>query len=156
MSTYEPEQMRQELLMQQAIGAQLDELVRRANQTASELRSDTRLEESQLRNLVNVAISSRSVEVVINFIRYQIGRSGSVWGTGPNDFGHRVIGDLRGKVNDLAGKVIDVLGQEGIADANARRDEVYVRLMQLYLGYLNRSFYYGKKMGSFDRLREVG
>jgi hypothetical protein len=155
MNIREPEQIRQELALDQAINAQLNDLVKQANQTAAVLRNDTRLEENQLRNLVNVALESGSVEVVVNFIRYQIGRSGNAWGTREDDFGHMVIQDLRGRVHELAEKAVETLRGKDIPVDEALRDEAYVRLMQLYLGYLNRVFYYAKKTKSFDRLKEV-
>src|SRR5690242_3514129 len=139
MSELDPNVLRRELLLEQALNQQLDALVRQANMTASLLKANNRMEENQLRNLLNVSIESRSGEVVINFIRYQIARSGSAWGTGPTDFGHTVIDDLRGKVKTLADNAITRLREELGAgpEVDTLRDKAYVRLMQLYLGYLN-------------------
>jgi hypothetical protein len=93
----------------------------------------------------------------VNFIRYQIARSGSAWGTGPGDFGHQVISDLRQKVSVCAEQAVkhvsDIVGSSPAIDALYA--EAYIRVMQLYLGYLQRAFYYGKKTGDFDTLKEV-
>lgn len=169
----EHEQMRRELLIDQAIRKQLDALVSQANKTASELdpaksSSRAQMEESQFRNVLSVAMETRSIEVVVNFIRYQIARPGSAWGN--NDFGHKVILDLSGIPREsskpdepcIIGKLTDTVIEEVKAiitiEADVRdeiRATVAVRLMQLYLGYLGRAFYYAKKTDSFERLLEV-
>jgi len=157
MSELNPERLRRELLLEQGISQQLDTLVRQANTTAALLKNNNRMEESQLRNLLNVAVESRSREVVINFIRYQIARSGSAWGTGPGDFGHKVIDDIQSKVKTCTEQAVkyvqDRVGSS--AAVESLHDEAYIRLIQLYLGYLQRAFYYGKKTGDFDKLTEV-
>lgn len=151
----EPGALRRDLLLQEALDKQLDPLVRQANQTAAMLKG-TNMEKSQLRNLLNVAVTSRSPEVVINFIRYQIGREKDKWGRDDNSFGHTVINDLRGIVKELASKVVEhvTVRMPDAPQAETLPDIAYVRLMQLYLGYLNRAFYYGKETGDFERLRE--
>lgn len=157
MSDLDPQELRRILLLEQGINQRLDDLVRLANTTASLLKSNARMEESQLRNLLNVSIESRSVEVVVNFIRYQIARSGSAWGTGLGDFGHQVIDDLRTKVKTFAEQTVAYVYERAGAspEVDALQNQAYVRLMQLYLGYLQRAFYYGKKTGQFDMLKEV-
>lgn len=146
MSELTAEKLERSLLFEQAITAQLDSIVKLANATAAKLAGNPKMEESQLRNLLNVAMESRSIEVVINFIRYQIARNDSAWGTRPGDFGHTVIADIRTPMKELASK------------AGAHEPEpgdAYVRVTQLYLGYLTRAFYYGKKTGDFAKLTEV-
>jgi hypothetical protein len=153
MSEIDPQQLRRELLLDQAIKQHLDELVRYATAAVLTLPKDARLEESQLRNLLNVGTSSRSVEVIANFVRYQIARKGSDWGTGRHQFGHRVIDDLYDPVKKLADKVIETavrgLGSKATAEeraaVHALHDEAYKRLAILYLGYLNRGFYFLRK-----------
>lgn len=147
----EPTILRRDLLLQEAIDRQLDTLVRQANQTAA-LLEKTRMEKNQLRNLLNVAVTSRSPEVVINFIRYQIARDQDKW----SRFGHTVIEDLRGIVDELAARVEETVKNEmpDAPQAETLRHTAYVRLMQLYLGYLNRAFYYGKETNDFKRLLE--
>lgn len=156
MSTLESDTLRRELLLEQAINKQLDELIRQATSTALALEGNRDMEISQLRNLLNVAVESRSAEVVVNFIRYQIARNGRAWGTGPEDFGHRVIKDLRGKVKDLSDRAVEqVRAADAAADVEELRKRAYVRLMQLYLGYLHRTFYFAKRVNSYAELKEV-
>jgi hypothetical protein len=162
MSTLDPKTLRRELLLDQAMNNRLDALVCQANLTAAKLQHHARMEKNQLRNLLNVAVQSRSVEVVINFIRYQIARNESAWGKGPEDFGHQVIEDIRSAVKGFAATTVTEVQahlaaaeQLGQAEAEALHQAAYVRLTQLYLGYLNRAFYYGKETGEFDKLKEI-
>ena len=161
MSTLDPQTLRRELLLEEALNRQLDALVRQANLTVVLLKTNDRMEKNQLRNLLNVAVESRSVEVVINFVRYQIARNESAWGKGEKDFGHQVIADVRGEVKRLAKLALDYVQKEEAAEAeavpipDALHATAYVRLVQLYLGYVNRAFYYAKTTGEFDKLKEV-
>ena len=157
MSDSDPTMLRRQLLIQQGIELQLDALVRQANKTASKLKDHPTMEESQLRNLLNAAIESRSTEVVINFIRYQIARSGSAWGTTPDGFGHTVIADLNAFIPEWYGSIARVVAEQPDTSAitQVERERTIVRLMQLYLGYLNRAFYYGKKTKDFAVLEKV-
>jgi hypothetical protein len=153
----EPEttRLRRELLLEQALGAQLDALVRRANTTAALLRGQSRMDESQLRNLLNTALASRSVEVTANFVRYQIGRSYRTGDPGPwYAFGNAVIADLKA-LGETAKGIADELAKAEVAGAETLQHDAHVRLMQLYLGYLGRAFAYAKKTGDFERLTEV-
>ncbi len=145
------DELRRELALDQAIGAQLDKLVRRANQAVLQLCGKEKMEESQLRNLLDAAMESGSVEVTAGFIRYQIGRDDTNW----KEFGHRVIRDISELGRDETEKVVDSLKHMGIADADALKPRIQVRLMQLYLGYINRAFVYAKKANGFDHLKEV-
>ncbi|ABU56322.1 hypothetical protein [Roseiflexus castenholzii] len=144
------DELRRELALDQAIGAQLDKLVRRANLAVLKLRN-AKMEENQLRNLLDAAMESGSVEVTAGFIRYQIGRDSANW----KDFGHHVISDLGKLGRDETEKVVDSLKHMSIADADALKPRIQVRLMQLYLGYINRAFVYAKKANGFDHLKEV-
>ena len=145
------EELRRELALEQAIGAQLDHLVRRANRAVMKLRDKRDMEESQLRNLLDAAMESGSVEVTAGFIRYQIGRDDNIW----KDFGHHVIRDLGELGKQETETVVAHLKQIGITDADALKPRIQVRLMQLYLGYINRAFVYAKKANGFDDLKEV-
>jgi hypothetical protein len=109
------------------------------------------MEESQLRNLLDAAMESGSVEVTAGFIRYQIGRDDNIW----KDFGHHVIRDLGELGKQETETVVAHLKQIGITDADALKPRIQVRLMQLYLGYINRAFVYAKKANGFDDLKEV-
>lgn len=156
MSDRGPIALRRELLIDQGIDQQLNALVKQANRTAYLLKG-SRMEESQLRNLLNAAIESRSIEVVVSFIRYQIARPNSAWGTAPNSFGHTVIKELREQVKRWTDETAKFVAAQSDAPALTTDDraKISIRLMQLYLGYLNRAFYYGKRTNEFDTLLEV-
>lgn len=141
------QKLRRELLLEQAIDTHRDELVRLATiavLTLPKMR-DQKLEESQLRNLAAVASSSSSVEVIANFIRYQIARAPKNWGIGPNEFGHTIIGHLYQQIAAIATTVADTVKQELHSDDPGIRSEAYTTLMRQYIGYLNRSFYFYNK-----------
>ncbi|PDW04092.1 hypothetical protein [Candidatus Viridilinea mediisalina] len=181
MTILDPQTLRRELLLDEAINRQMDALVAQATATMLILGSKTSMEENQLRNLLNVAIAQPHVEVIANFIRYQIGRKERDWGVKPNDFGHTLLNDLYGSVKDQATEAIqhvktkiednatqekrklaqerlepqireqklaqiDTQLQQDLAAADQLFYQAYAKLIQLYLGYLNRSFYFYKKM----------
>lgn len=157
MTERDPTALRRDLLIEQGIERLLDKLVRQANTTAAILENHPRMEESQLRNLLNAAIESRSTEVVINFIRYQIARNGSAWGTAPDSFGHKVIADLNTVLPKWHAEALAFVGEQPDAPAITEEDsaKAMVKLLQLYLGYLNRAFYYGKKTNDFKALARI-
>ncbi|MCZ7672181.1 MAG: hypothetical protein M5U34_36170 [Chloroflexi bacterium] len=105
---------------------------------------ESKMELSQIQNLLSVAQETDSVEVVKNYIRYQIGRdtTGSSWrrrtGTGPV-FGEQIItvlDGLRGTASTLAPE-----GSRGELEI----DRIWMKMTRLYLGYLRRYFYYKKR-----------
>lgn len=159
MDKHESEALRRALIMEREITRRLNPVVQRATQTALLLDGNRDMEVGQLRNLLNTAVESRGqIEVVINFVRYQIARNDRAWGRRESEFGHQVIRDLRGPVGKLAAEVAAQAAAElgPGADVAGLRESALARLAQLYLGYLHRSFYFAKRVGSFAGLREVG
>ena len=144
------EQMRFELALQKGIQAQLDILVDLATKTVCECIEPPKegnkpsKEKSQIRNVINVASDTESVKVVTNFIRYQIARSGDdykVWQE--NDFGHEVIAVIEKDLEQMTKRVIEKLKQSFSVDQSDQEfHRIHHQLTQLYLGYLNRCFYY--------------
>ncbi len=156
MTELNPTTLRRELLLQSAIEQRLDTLVGLATAAVLKLAPNTQMEESQLRNLLNASLESKSIEVTTNFIRYQIARKERDWGTSPNAFGHTVIDHIVKDIKPLAEDVIhsiilDKTEEDDRAWFRSRYARVYIRLMQLYLGYINRVFSFYKK--SMDRER---
>lgn len=157
------QRLRIELLIEHNIKAQLDELVRMANRAVVELgKTSARrdMEESQLRNLLDVSLESGSIEVILNFIRYQIGRKSNAWNAGKDGFGHHLINDIRTKIKEMADKVVDLdefssFGNQAKLEQAKYQQSAYLRLTQLYLGYLGRAFYFAKKTNGFDTLKEI-
>ncbi|WP_298820646.1 hypothetical protein [Chloroflexus sp.] len=156
-SVFDPKILRRDLLLEAAIERRLDLLVKQASETATLLEGKA-MEKNQLRNLQNVAMTSRSPEVIINFIRYQIAREGSKWGEGQNDFGHKLICQIRQTIKswaqDVANEVLQAMND--VPDREQLFHQAYVRLIQLFIGYLNRAFYYAIEVrDGFQHLREL-
>lgn len=155
MTELNPQDLRRALVIEQAIDRQLDELVRRANIAAVRFK-DSNIEKGQLRNLLNVAIEARSVEVVANFIRYQMGRSARTW---TPTIGHGLIADLRWIAEEITPTTRQAaeekLRQRQANTADIDSNAILVELMQRYLGYLSRAFYYAKEVKDFSKLTEV-
>lgn len=148
MTTIDPEKLRRELAVRQAIDRKLNALIEQASGASALLHANPSMEVGQLRNLLNVAIETSSIEVIVNFIRYQIARNNRAWGSG--NFGQRVIEDLRMLVKRMADDVTEELRQTlGAGVGDQLKDEIYARLVRLYLGYLHRAFY------AYKRTREA-
>ncbi|MFP3939775.1 MAG: hypothetical protein ACOC7L_00650 [Acidobacteriota bacterium] len=95
-------------------------------------RKDPRVSGSQLRNLLNVAQTERSVAVFRNFLRYQVGRGSRGWpdpasGEALESYVDRAIGK----------RSRSAAGQHGV---DAR--ELEAELLPLLLGYVIREFTY--------------
>ena len=94
------------------------------------------MEESQLRNLLNITTASESVKVINLFIQYQMGRDRDRWTRG--GFGDRIIEEIE-NLENMAEQVSKETGQN--------KKEVWIELIRLFIGYLNRYFIYRKKRG---------
>lgn len=97
--------------------------------------------DSQLRNLIAVANETASPAVVMNFIRYQIGRDTKTksWGRveGDKTLGQRLIDDLeKGAVKDALGKV------PGTKDDQTVWQLAAMALIRQYLGFASRYLKY--------------
>ncbi len=97
------------------------------------------LEDKQIRNVIAVADDTQSVAVVDNFIKYQIGRSkeNEGWRFGEKDgtgFGEAVRADLA-QLQEWA---------KSKASGDVSTDELAIRLVRRYLGYLARYFKYAQ------------
>ena len=123
----------------------------------------SRMEKHQIKNLLDVALDTLSVEVVKHYIYYQIGRdvSGSSWRH--NDFGHELVKRLENLKNNEASTIIEqvetaFLLSETAAQKNEQSkkiqiDETWMLLVRAYLGQLNRYFYYKKEEANRDQQR---
>ncbi len=149
--TREEIEVQRELLLRYGIEQHVSTLIKKGAEAVRTLRpqsgQQSPMEESQLRNLLNVALETSSVDVITNFIRYQIGRSPNIWGSKEKDFGPTLIRDIEtGNVLKAAEQITeDMRGQvsaEHLGDVSQR---AYLRLTRLYLGYAMRVFYYCKK-----------
>ena len=94
-----------------------------------------KLEESQFRNLVRVADSTESPEVVKNFIRYQVGRERK-WGRGEKSLAERIIQDIDGSLKASAQDIAEGAQEMG------EKKRVWMELIRRYLGYGARHLRY--------------
>lgn len=94
------------------------------------------LEESQFRNLVRVADTTDSAEVIKNFIRYQVGRD-KKWGRGKGSLAEKIIQDIDGNIKKIA---------QSIAEASqGELKKIWLELIRRYLGYGSRHLKYLKE-----------
>lgn len=140
-----PTTMRRELEINRAIDDRLNELLRQMQKLMDDSQIwNSRMELNQIQNLLAVAYETNSVEVVKNFIRYQIGRDGggNSWrrrvGAGPT-FGDQIVAELD-RLQEVAAAIVP---QSGSSDAEV--NQTWMKLTRLYLGYLRRYFYYKKR-----------
>jgi hypothetical protein len=159
-----------QLLLRRAIDDLLDDLIIAGADKVTLLKVNRpgekpALSRSQVRNVVNESIGTRSREAITNFIRYQMGRQGGApWrqaAADRNAFGREVIADIEGEAGRVGvidkatqavcEKVIGQLQQLNLTiDAGDLQREVRAQLIRLYLGYLNRTYAYCEGMGDKD------
>jgi len=117
----------------QEIEKQLDEIVQIAESCVTNTNAaSTDLEESQLRNLQNLASATDSVLVLENFIAYQMGRKKI-----PVEVGRQIRKDLQ----ELGRKAEELTRSDPQSLRWARME-----LIRLYLGFLVRKFVAEKKL----------
>jgi hypothetical protein len=104
-----------------------DEVVKQIQDALDKKDTYGELEEAQFRNLVRVAESTESAEVVMNFLRYQVGRERK-WGRGSNSLANRIIEDIKKLRYSQAQQIANAAGADDIAD-------IHMRLVRRYLGY---------------------
>ncbi len=85
------------------------------------------LDVSQIRNILNMAIETDSIKALILFIEYQIGRKKI-----PQKWGDILIEEIK-NIENLVNEI------------STENKEVYLKLIRLFLGYLNRYFIFKKK-----------
>lgn len=86
-----------------------------------------KLEESQFRDLVRVADTTQSPEVIKNFLRYQVGRDAK-WGRGQDSLAERIIQDIDSKLKQAARKI-----SQGATSEEFK--SIWIDLIRRYLGY---------------------
>jgi len=150
------------LAMRYALAKEACAVVRAAGNTIGLLAPDRKsgMQKSQLDNVVAVAAEAQCVDVITNFIRYQIGRL-SPWRY--RGFGLQVIKDIeeeQGPVVQAAKRVAAAVADrlreaEYEADEKELCQEAHLELTRLYLGYLTRCFVYGYETKKWEDFREA-
>jgi hypothetical protein len=109
------------------------------------------LEKHQFSNLLAVALETPSVELVKNFILYQVGRDtrGTSWRK--NRFGEALVNQLdslKAQAQSIAKEVLKDVPDPDVTrtePTKAETEAVWIELARQYLGQLNRYFYYKKE-----------
>ena len=96
------------------------------------------LEESQFRNLVRVADTTESTQVIKNFLLYQVGRDRK-WGRGENSLAQRIISDIYRNIKATSQDIART------AKAENSFNQIWIELTRRYLGYGARYLVYKKK-----------
>ncbi|YAF96635.1 MAG: hypothetical protein AB3A66_02850 [Nodularia sp. CChRGM 3473] len=86
-----------------------------------------KLEESQFNNLLRVADTTDSPEVIKNFICYQVGRD-KKWGTGKNSLAAQIIRDIDFSLKIQANQIV-------INNPGADVKYIWIQLIRRYIGY---------------------
>lgn len=99
----------------------------------------SKLEEAQFRNLVRVADTTDSPEVIKNFVRYQVGRDDK-WGRGKNSLAERIVEDINSKLKPKATEIAKdskapQTDEPAIQVTQQDINDVHLELVRRYLGY---------------------
>ncbi|WP_199245580.1 hypothetical protein [[Phormidium] sp. ETS-05] len=128
-----------ELKIQQQIRQAEDDLVKLIQDALDKKDSYGDLEESQFRNLVRVASTTESVEVIKNFLLYQVGRD-KKWGRGDDSLAQNIIKDIKTPIKEKAQAISQ-------ATSNEQFKRIWLELIRRYLGYGSRYLKYIKNDG---------
>ena len=134
-----PGEQKTELQIQQGIRQVEDDLVTWIQKALDDKSKYGDLEESQFRNLVRVADTTESAEVIKNFLRYQVGRD-KKWGRGKDSLAEKIIRDIDGNIK----KTAQALGECLQTDFKP----IWIELIRRYLGYGSRYLLYKNKENS--------
>jgi predicted component of type VI protein secretion system len=139
----EHSEQHKQLIIQREIRKVEDDLVVAIQEALDEAKYGD-LEESQFRNLVRVADTTDSKEVIKNFLRYQMGRD-KKWGRGKDSLAEKIIQDINTK---LADKVKLIMREAKVSDEEPIEKTITLELIRRYLGYGARHLTYKRKAQS--------
>jgi hypothetical protein len=151
-----------EMAINRAIDSQLDAIVQTAVVLAAKLEGSG-MRENQLRNVLDTALHTQSLEMVANFIRYQIGR-GSDWQR--NGFGEAVVATLEkdGVIHQTTARTIaqvrSFMTENSLpipADAidEAVIASIRMKLARRLLAEMNRAFLYADRAAGWSKLKPI-
>ncbi|RAM51044.1 MAG: hypothetical protein C6Y22_11695 [Hapalosiphonaceae cyanobacterium JJU2] len=142
------------LRIDKEISQQMDEVLGKIRKISKDFSIASKDKKSPFRNVLAVATdSSSSLEVIKNYIRYQVGRSGSspIWTTLKDKelFAKAVVQDLDSLNQDAQTILMRIRKDipkghvlEPYLEDNQNRERIkkhiHLKLVQLYLGYLAR------------------
>lgn len=97
-----------------------------------------KLEESQFNNLLRVADTTDSAEVIKNFICYQVGRD-EKWGRGKDSLAAQIIRDIDVSIKFKANQIVK-------DNPGADFKYIWIQLIRRYIGYGSRYLTYLNKV----------
>lgn len=124
------DKQQKELKIQRGIRKCEDDLVGWIQDALKQEKTYGNLEESQFRNIIRVAETTDSAEVIKNFLRYQMGRDRK-WGRGKNSLAENIIKDID---NNLSKASHNIAKQAKETDSDKQKD-IHIELIRRYLGY---------------------
>lgn len=148
---------RKEILIQYEIDLYNNRLIEAMRKLLDETRVATsKMEKSQIGNLLEVATSTGSVELVKNFIQYQMGRDvgGTSWRA--ESFGDRLVKLVDGELKAMAETITDRVARgAGLKLSSPETveltEQVWIQLLRQFIGQMNRYFYYQKEAQRWSR-----
>ena len=143
----EQQAVRRHLAVQRGVELDMNRMIRDMKNLVDEsgvVRS--RMEKNQFSNLLAVTLETPSVELVKNWILYQVGRDskGNSWRS--RNFGQDLVtrlDNLREQAESIAGDAQRSLGLDRPAEADI--EAVWIEMVRRYVGQLNRYFCYKKE-----------
>lgn len=141
--------------IQKAMSEQMDNVIDKVIKIAKKFSIANQNEKSPFRNVLSVATESgTSIEIIKNFIKYQVGRKGSseIWKIKKEQelFAIAVVNDIHSLLNEDTTIIIDNLRRNikknnslnsYVDNPNNQKElkkKIHLNLTQLYLGYLAR------------------
>jgi len=130
-----------------AVDRAMNTLIPQAERLIEDLfRYPHQMERHQLTNLVAVALETESVAVVLDYVRYQIGRDSKAetWRKGQPSFGSQLLEQLEELRRRAGGLIDEAIRQYGIEppDRQAEEERLWMLLVRRFVGSLHRSFVY--------------
>lgn len=132
--TFDPQK---QLKIQKGIRQAEDKLVTDIQDALDDKSSYGDLQESQFRNLVRVADTTESTEVIKNFLRYQVGRD-KKWGKGEQSLAAKIIRNIDKDIKEAAKKIAKAAEVD-------EYNQIWLELTRRYLGYGARYLVYKNK-----------
>lgn len=137
LSTDQQKDQHIELKIQKGIRQCEDDLVNWIQLALDKKPTYGKLEESQFRNVLRVAETTDSPEVVKNFLRYQLGRDNK-WGSGRNSLAETIINDIDKNISTASQKI----AKDANVTESVKVKEIHIELIRRYLGYGSRYLKY--------------
>ena len=144
------------LVADDAVDRAMNSLIPKAKSLIGDLfRYPHRMERSQLTNLVAVSLETNSVAVVLDYVRYQMGRDSKAktWRVGRPSFGSQLLEQLEELRRMAGGLIEEAIRQYGIEppDHTAEEERLWMLLVRRFVGALHRNFVYHEALAKEGR-----